>query len=261
MKKTLFFLMICVLLAGYVQAGIEWKVKSVTQGQSKKDYLEMEMHMFAQDGNVRQEFVSVNQKNQFYGPGVYWLYLAKENKLYLVNEQEKSYSEIPFDYLFKIGESLGKLIQVTVENPEVKLEKLGSETILNYPCNHYKLSTVYDIEVKVAIIKTRSRDYVEREIWATPAIKLAEMGDPFRGRDFKTGFPDVDQLVEKQMKAEGEMGFPLKIISTTVSEDKKGRRKEKSRTEQEVTLVQIRQIPAEMFSIPAGFSPVQLLEQ
>ena len=40
---------------------------------------------------------------------------------------------------------------------------------------------------------------------------------------------DLDNLIEKQMKAEANLGFPLKTISVTTSIDKKGNSKEKSR--------------------------------
>jgi hypothetical protein len=82
---------------------------------------------------------------------------------------------------------------------------------------------------------------------------MAEMGEAFRYRDFKTGMEDLDNLIEKQMKAEANLGFPLKTISVTTSIDKKGNSKEKSRMTQEVLSLSTRNLSASTFEIPADF--------
>ena len=83
----------------------------------------------------------------------------------------------------------------------------------------------YDMEVKIAIIKSKSHEKVEKETWSTPKFKgMAEMAESFRFRDFKTGMEDLDNLIEQQMKAEAGLGFPLKMVTVNTSSRQEGQR-------------------------------------
>ncbi len=76
------------------------------------------------------------------------------------------------------------------------------------PCQHSKLLMEYDMEVKIAIIKSKSHEKIEKEVWSTPKFKgMAEMAEAFRFRDFKTGMEDLDNLIEAADEGRGRAGI------------------------------------------------------
>jgi hypothetical protein len=240
-------------------AGVEWRAKTVTEAQAKGQSNTVVQQFFAQGGNVKIVFESVADENEMYQKGSYWLFKAADSALYLVNPTEKTYSRLPLNAMMQMVGVVGKLVKIKIKNPVVNSEKLGSETVLGYPCLHSKMLMEYDMEVKIAIIKSKSHVKIEKEVWSTPKIKaMAEMAESFRFRDFKTGMEDLDKLIEEQMKAEAELGFPLKMITVNTSIDKKGKAKETSRQTMEVLSIGSKTLPASFFEIPAGYEEKQM---
>ena len=187
------------------------------------------------------------------------LFKAKDSVLYMVNPAEKTFSQLPMNAIFQMTGVAGKLIKIKIKNPVLNNEKLGTAMVLGYPCQHSKQLMEYDMEVKVVFIKSKSHVKIEKEVWSTPKIKaMAEMAESFRFRDFKTGMEDLDNLIEEQMKADAEMGFPLKMITVNTSIDKKGNAKEASRQTMEVLSVGSKTFPASFFEIPSGYEEKQI---
>jgi hypothetical protein len=259
MKKSILvslFIMAFVLSAF---AGVEWRAKNVTESETKGQSNTIVMQVFAQGGNVKQVFESVADENEMFQKGSYWLFKAADSSIYLVNPSEKTYSRLPLNAMVQMAGVVGKLVKIKVKNPVINSEKMGTETVLGYPCLHSKLLMEYDMEVKIAIIKSKSHEKIEKEVWSTSKFTaMAEMAEAFRFRDFKTGIEDLDTLIETQMKAEAELGFPLKMVTVTTSIDKKGKAKEKSRQTMEVLSLGSKNLPASFFEIPAGYEEKQM---
>jgi hypothetical protein len=259
MKKAMLTGLLVLIFAASVCAGVEWKARTVTQSEAKGQSNTIVMDVFAQGGNVKQVFGSVAYENEMFQKGSYWLFKAADDSLYLVNPAEKTYSRLPLNAMMQVAGVVGKLVKIKIKNPDISLEKLGSEAVLGYPCQHTKLHMEYDVEVKIAIIKSKSHEKVEKEAWSTPKFRgMEEMAEAFRFRDFKTGIEDLDNLIEKQMKAEAGLGFPLKMVTVTTSIDKKGKEKEKSRQVMEVLSLGSKNLPASFFEIPAGYTEKSL---
>jgi hypothetical protein len=253
MKRS-FIVILLVIFAMTAFAGVEWKTKTVTEAQAKGQSNTIVMQVCASNGNVKQIFEEVGKENEMFQKGSYWLFKAKDNALYMVNPAEKTYSQLPMNAIFQMAGVAGKLIKIKIKNPVINNEKLGTATVLGYPCLHSKQLMEYDMEVKVVFIKNKSHVKIEKEIWSTSKIKaMAEMAESFRFRDFKTGMEDLDNMIEEQMKADAELGFPLKMITVNTSIDKKGNEKETSRQTMEVLSVGSKNFPASFFEIPAGY--------
>ncbi|MBN2347118.1 MAG: DUF4412 domain-containing protein [Candidatus Aminicenantes bacterium] len=260
MKKALMIGLFVVVFAVSAYAGVEWKARTVTQAQAKGQSNTVVMLVSAQGGNVRQLFESVAYENEMFRKGSYWLFKAADETLYLVNPEEKTYSRLPLNAIMQMAGVVGKLVKVKIKNPVVNMEKLGTETLLGYPCQHSRMLMEYDMEVKVAIIKSKSHEKIEKEVWATPRLKaMEEMAEAFRFRDFKTGMEDLDTLIEEQVKAEAGLGFPLKMVTVSTSVDKKGRAKEKSRQIMEVLSLGKKSYPASFFEIPGGYTEKSIM--
>jgi len=259
MKKMLWIGLIIFAFAISSYAGVEWKARTVTQAEAKGQSNTIVMQVFAQGGNVKQLFESVAYESEMFQKGSYWLFKAADEALYLVNPTEKTYSRLPLNAMMQMAGVVGKLVKIKIKNPVVNLEKLGTETVMGYSCQHTKLLMEYDVEVKIAIIKSKSHEKVEKEAWSTPKFRgMEEMAETFRFRDFKTGMEDLDNLIEQQMKAEAGLGFPLKVVTVTTSVDKKGNAKEKSRQVMEVLSLSSKNFPASFFEIPAGYEEKQM---
>jgi len=258
MKRT-FIVILLVIFAMTAFAGVEWRTKTVTEAQAKGQSNTIVMQVYASGGNVKQVFESVADENEMFQKGSYWLFKAKDSVLYMVNPAEKTYSQLPMNAIFQMTGVAGKLIKIKIKNPVINNEKLGTATVLGYSCLHSKQLMEYDMEVKVVFIKNKSHVKIEKEIWSTSKIKaMAEMAESFRFRDFKTGMEDLDNMIEEQMKADAELGFPLKMITVNTSIDKKGNEKETSRQTMEVLSVGNKTFPASFFEIPAGYEEKQI---
>lgn len=255
MKKSILISMFILIFAASSFAGVQWKARTVTQADAKGQSNTIVQEIFAQGGNVKMVFETVANENEMYQKGSYWLFKAADSSFYLVNPTEKTYARLPMNAMVQMAGVVGKLVKIKIKNPVVNVEKLGTETVMGYPCQHSKMLMEYDMEVKIAIIKSKSHEKVEKETWSTPKFKgLEEMAESFRLRDFKTGMEDLDALVEQQMKAEADLGFPLKMITVNTSVGKKGVAKEKSRQVMEVLSLGNKNLPASFFEIPAGYT-------
>ncbi len=260
MKKAILIGLFIFILAASAFAGVEWKTRIVTQAEAKGQSNTVVQQVFAQGGNVKMVFESVAYENEMFKKGSYWLFKAADDSLYMVNPEEKTYARLPINAMMQVAGVVGKLVKIKIKNPVINVEKLGTETILGYPCQHSKMLMEYDMEVKVAIIKSKSHEKIEKETWSTPRFRgLEEMAESFRFRDFKTGMEDLDALIEQQMKAEAGLGFPLKMITVTTSIGKKGKEKEKSRQVLEVLSLGSKNLPASFFEIPAGYSETSII--
>jgi|WetSurMetagenome_2_1015567.scaffolds.fasta_scaffold32652_2 hypothetical protein len=255
MKKAILTGLLILILAASAFAGVEWKARTITTAEAKGQSNTIIMQVFAQGGNVKQVFENVAFENEMFKKGTYWLFKAADETLYMVNPEEKTYSRLPLNAMMQMAGVVGKLVKIKIKNPVVNVEKLGTEAVLGYPCLHSKMLMEYDMEVKIAIIKSKSHEKIEKETWSTPKFRgMAEMAESFRLRDFKTGMEDLDALIEQQMKAEAGLGFPLKMVTVTTSVDKKGNAKEKSRAVMEVLSLGNKVLPASFFEIPAGYT-------
>lgn len=259
MKKTILIGLFIMIFAVSAFAGVEWKTKLVTEAQAKGQSNTIVTQVFAAGGNVKQVFESVADENEMFKKGSYWLFKAADESLYLVDPAEKTYARLPLNAMMQMAGVVGKLVKIKIKNPVVNSEKLGTETVLGYACQHSKQLMEYDMEVKIAFIKSKSHVKIEKEIWSTPKIKaMAEMGEAFRFRDFKTGIEDLDKLIEEQVKADAGLGFPLKMITVNTTIDKKGNAKETSRQTLEVLSVGSKNFPAAFFEIPSGYEEKQM---
>ncbi|MBN2400429.1 MAG: DUF4412 domain-containing protein [Candidatus Aminicenantes bacterium] len=259
MKKIIFVIFLVFTFTATSFAGVQWRTRTVTEAEAKGQSNTIIMQVYASGGNVKQVFESVDKENDMFRKGSYWLYQAKDNILYMVNPEEKTYSRLPMNALIQMTGAVGKLVKIKISNPVVKNEKLGSAPVLGYPCRHSRQLVEYDMEVKIAIIKNRSHEKIEKEVWSTPSFKgMAEMGEAFRFRDFKTGIEDLDNLIEKQMKADAELGFPLKMITVNTSVNKKGKSKVTQRQTMEVLSLGSKSLHASFFAVPSGYEEKQM---
>lgn len=256
-KSGFFWVLFLVLQTGLVFAGIEWQTRTVFKsGEKETNYILS--HLYAQGGNVREEFIEIGKKSDpSRKEGGYWIYRSRTNNVIIVDPEEKTYMEVDMDKILQIGGAIAKLVKITITNPSVEVSKLGSEVLGKHRCDHLLIKTSYDIETKVAFIKSKNHVEEIKEIWATDDIPSIEVAAGFRKKSFKTGLEDLDRLIEKEMQTQKDIGFVLKSIITQKNTDKKGKT-EINITEMNVTDITFKNYPDEFFEVPEGYKKIEL---
>jgi hypothetical protein len=250
------------MLSVFSLAGIEWTSKITTEGKKNRDNNLVTAHIYAQKGNLKQVFQEVSREDSFRIKNGYWLFKADEENIYIVNEEEKSYTELSLDSLLQMTGFIGQLVKIQILDHTIDSETLGNETIAGYNCNHLKLTTDYTMKMKIAFIKKTMKIHEVKEIWATSKLKgFDEINAAFLKKDFKTGIPDLDELIKKQMESQGKIGFPLKTITQTVQYSKKGKVTGDTTTTMEVSGINIKNFPNSFFEIPQDYQGVEAQEK
>ena len=112
--------------------------------------------------------------------------------------------------------------------------------------------------MKILIVKQTINVHEEKEIWGTSKIPgLDDINPGFLKKEFKTGIPDLDEMIQKDMEQQKKIGFPLKVITNTQHKDKKGKVKDESTTVMTVTAIDAKDFPSSFFEIPANYDRVE----
>ena len=251
-KSLLMAAVVLAIQAAGLFAGVEWqsKITDTVKGKAKITLV----HTYAQAGNVRQDFVDVKtDANPFMKEGSYWLYKGESDKVMVVDSQEKTYMEVPLESLTQMAGAMGQIVKMTITEPKVEAVAKGKETVAGYECDHLQINSSYKMETKIAFMKMQTAVEQSQELWATKAIDIKELAASFKRKSFRTGFTDLDVLMEKQMQAYKDLGFTVKSITTTKNTDNKGK-SEVNVQQMDVTEVTSKNLDASLFEIPAGFT-------
>lgn len=262
MKRTILSLLSVMGLVLSLDAGVVWKTKTVTDGQNKAQRNEILSTTFAQGGDVRQQFEEVKRKDNLHGEKIWWLYKNRDKTLYIVNDKEKSILPMSIDGMLQMAGALGELVKVKISDSSAKVEDLGSETIMGFPCRHVRISREYTMNMKIVVVNKTVIIQEVRDVWGSREVKgMAEIGASYLGKDLRTGFEELDQLIEKEAKLMEGVGFPLKSISRQTQFSKKGKETGTTTTTMEVLSMELKGLDAAMFELPEGYETVSLLPQ
>lgn len=254
-KRITLFLVLAAFLAVEMFAGAQWVTTIKTSGKNKKLNNDIEAHVFAQGGNVKQVWKGVANENMFYVQDGYWLYKAKENTIYMVNPQKKSYMAMSVDAMLQLTGAMGQLVKIEILEHTINVENLPGETVAGFACSHIKVTSQYTMKIKVAIFKQTMQIKEEKEIWATKAMPgMDELHNAFKNKDFKTGIDSLDELIKKEMEQMQALGFPVKTNTLRITMDKKGKVTDETTTVMEITNVKQATFSPDTFEIPAGYA-------
>lgn len=262
MKKILTILILICLLSFFSYAGIEWTSKITTEGKKKEDSSQITAHVYAQAGDLKQVFTEVSREDNFYMKNGYWLFKADDENIYIVNDEKKSYMVLSLDSLLQLTGMLGQLLKIEILDSTIDSQTLAKETVAGYSCNHIRLTSDYTMKMKIVFIKKTIKVHEVKDIWATPNLKsFNELNKSFLKKNFKSGFSDLDDLIKQQMEKQGEIGFPLKMITYTVQSSTKGKVMSETTSTMEVTDIQAKNFPKTFFEVPAGYQKEEPQEQ
>ena len=258
MKRILVLSIMICFFTVFSFGGVEWITSIKTVGKGKKANNEIDAHAYAQAGNVKQVFEGVVNEDMFHSQDGYWLYRSNEDNIYIVNDKKHNYMIISMDGLLQMTGMLGQLVKIEILDHTINTEVLPDETLLGYPCTHLKVTTDYTMKIKIAFIKKKMSIHEEKEVWGTTQMPgLKEINPGFLKKEFKTGIPDLDEMIQKQVEQQKQIGFPLKTISHTFHKDKKGNLKNETVTTMTVSKIESKNFPEAFFEIPANYDHVE----
>jgi len=263
-KKVKLTLIVFLLSIGFVFAGAEWTLKTVTTSTKKHGPNSTIIAKVFTDGvNIRQQFVEIKSKNSkespYEGEDVYWLYRGKEDVIYVVNTKDKTYTAVSLDTMLQMTRAIGKIVKFEIKDYNIKKTILPDEVVNGFKCKHVKLYITYKMKMKIAFIKKTVNVEEEKELWGSKDFKyFKNMESAFIKKNFKTGFEELDDAIQQEVNITKDLGFPIKTIEVSIDRDKKGKIKGKTITTTELLNVKVKNFSKSFFEIPKDY---QLMER
>ena len=257
------FVGLAIFLAATVpcSAGIRYKATTRTEAEKGRGNNTVEVEGWVSGDNAKVVFLQ-SGGNPITKKGAYMLTKNGGKTLYLVDPEEKTYSE--FDLSAMLGmvggimNGMGPMLKIQFTDP--KVEKLSEEdggAVLGVPTKHYKYRTSYGMTVKVFGMGNATDVVQEQDVWTTTSLADSGLGVWLRAEPPKTGNTEFDKLISSEM--ERYSGFPLKMVTVSTSTQKKGNKQEVTRQTMEVTQLDAKaSVPESTFEIPAGYKETQL---
>ncbi len=261
MKNLRVLVLLFVFMSSLAFAGVEYVSKITTTSDKKSMNYEMTSTLYAQDGDVKQVYKNVpkSQRAIIMEDG-YWLYKGKENTLYIVNDKEKTVTPMSLDAMMQMAGMAGQLVKIEISDHQVKTEDLGKENVLGFSCDHIRITSEYTMLMKIAFIKKTMHINEVKDIWATNDLKFVQdINRAFYEKDFKTGWEDLDKMIEREMKVMKKIGFPMKTVTHTIQKNKKGKVGSDQTTTMEILEMKANSFPASFFEVPKDYQKASMM--
>lgn len=187
--------------------------------------------------------------------GSYLLTTDAGATLYLVNPQERSYTEMDLEGLFNMVGNVMNAVGgvVRMEFTDFKKEKVSEapgESILGYPTTHHHFDTGYTMSMAVLGMRNETHTETEYHIWCTPGFDAAGFHVWLRPDRFRTGHEELDQLIAQEYVSQDCL--PLRTRAIETRSGNRGR-STTTTTTTEVTVLREEQAPAGTFELPADY--------
>lgn len=255
---------IAILLAAAVPASAGIRYKAVTKtaaegGKGNNSTIEVEGWV---SGDSAKVVFLQSGGNPVTKKGAYMLTKNGGKTLYLVDPEEKTYSEFDLSALLgtmgAIMNGMGPMLKIQFTDPKVeKISEGDGGTILGLPTKHYKHKTSYGMTVKVFGMGNTTDVVQEQDVWTTTSLTDAGLSAWLRAEPPKTGNAEFDKLISSEMGRFS--GFPLKMVTVSTSTQKKGNKQQVTRQTMEVTELDAKAaVPDSTFEIPAGYEQTQI---
>lgn len=253
MKRALIVLALT-LTAALAAADMTYTFKGTSWSDASNDKVLSNGKAFLKEpAFFRIEFTE--STNPLMGTGTYMI--SNDGKtILLVNPKEKTYSKLDMEALLKMAQSLGGMMEMKVENPKATNARGTQDmAVAGLPAKHYVMDTSYTLKVKVLFMKSSSQVSSHKDLWYTESFPVMVM-DYFQAKSVKTGFGELDKLIElEKTKVPGVL---VKSKTTSENKDDKGK-VTKNYDEFEITAWEKASLGADLFQVPAGYKETPML--
>lgn len=258
-SRTITLALLCALAAMPAFAGIHYKSVNKNQDANGKSLGDMSVEGWVSGNNARVEVKESN--NPILQKGAYLVTKDGGKTIYMVNPQEKAYSEWDMQAMMGAAgamlNSMGPLVKMEFSDPKVeKLAEDAGPTIAGLPTRHFKYRTSYSMKMKVMGMGQESNVVSEQDLWVTDKINDAALGIWLRNTPPKTGNEQLDKLIDSEI---GKVsGYPMKMVTVSTSTNKKGKATV-TRSTMEVTELDTNATVNASFDVPAGYEEVPMM--
>ncbi len=261
MRRLAAVLIVGMLSAGSAFAGLHYRARTYQEGANTAKQMNMTVEAWIDGPNAKILFQESG--NPFMTKGTYLLTSDGGQTLYLVDPEERTYSEWDLDAILQMAgnvmQSMGPMLNFKFENPRVEtlLAEDGGK-IHGYSTVHHRFRTTYTMHMKIMGMKRSQEHQSVQDIWSTDDIDHEAFGVWLKREPPDMGDAGLQELI--QAEQEKIKGFPLKTVDEVITTDKKGRQ-QVTRTITEVEELKETGIAAATYEIPAGFQQVDMMPQ
>ena len=211
---------------------------------------------------------SAGGKDTYGGQGSYFIVKNGGEVMYMVSPKDKQYMKWDMAAMLagmsKVVNAVGGFVKMQVSDVHIDAHDLGAgETVQGYPTRHYRMTQNYTMSASVFGHKSVTKTSSTVDYYFAPGLKIANpfvansqqmaamsQFDMFNNSDFKTQMAAATAALPKG-------GVPLKMVTTNVNTDDKGKQ-ETSTTTMEMINFTKTNVPASTFEMPAGYTEVQM---
>ncbi len=259
MKKLTLLTLSTLFLISTLAADFSWKSKIVNKDARKgKVQSEVVMKYRASKGKIRIDFEKLKGNNkQGYQKNTYWIF--KNNTIYIVNDKQKTVMPMSIDAALQMSAMAGKIVKIRIEDHKINKKVLAPQAVAGIKCKHIKLKKQYKMKMKIAIIKKQMNMESDQELWLSSNVPMKkDLSSAFLKKDYKTGFKDLDKMIEKEMAAYGKHGFIMKSIEKTTTKNKKGKVKGVVLTTTTISDIRRENFKSSIFEVPKNYETYQM---
>ena len=252
-KRVFTLIALCLVCAMPALAGIHYKSRTHQEGKGASKQMDMTVEGWVDGDNAK--IVFTESRNDLMGKGSYLLTTDGGKVLYLVDPEEKTYTEWDLNAMMNMAgaalESMGGMFQMEFSDPEVEklLEESGG-TIVGLPTTHYRYRTAYTMDMKIMGMKRSQAVETVQDIWSTEELADPALGVWLKREPPTMGNTGLEKVIEAEMSK--MKGFPLKTIDESISTGQKGKQ-QVTKTTTEVFELDQTSISPDIFEIPAGY--------
>jgi hypothetical protein len=211
---------------------------------------------------------STGGQEAFGGKGTYFIVKDGGQVMYLVVPKDKQYMKWDMMSMMagmsKVVNAMGSLVKMQMSDVKIDAQDLGAgETVQGYPTRHIRMVQNYTVSASVFGKKSTTKSESTVDYYFAPTLKIANpfvtnsqqmammsQFDMFNNPDYKSQMAAANAKLPKN-------GVPLKMITTTVSTDDKGK-KETSTAVMEMVNFKAANVPSSEFAIPSGYTEIQM---
>ena len=255
-KSTVALILLAVIAASAASAGNYYEAVTTTEDQRAGDS-EMTVSVWVDGESTKIQFAE-GEEVGFFGPGTYMVTTDAGESLYLVNDEEQTYSTFNLGQMMNSMGQMGDMFKIEFTDfYSEKISEGSGEDILGYSTRHLRFRSGYTMNMSIMGMKQEQKVDMDQEVWITDAFDPMAFIVWLRPDKRMGGmFEGLDEMMEQQFNAVD--GVPLRSVMHMTNTGKKGKTTT-SVTTTEVTALREESVDPAIFQIPAGYQEVQLM--
>lgn len=204
----------------------------------------------------------------FGGKGSYFIVKDAGKEMLLVDPGQKQYMKWDIANMFagmsKVLNAVGGLMKMEISEVKIDAQDLGAgPTVQGYPTRHVRMVQNYTVSARMFGKTRKSRSEATTDYYFAPSLRIANpfvsnsqqmammaQFDMFKNPEYQSQMAAANAKLPKK-------GVPLKMVTSTVTTDEKGKQ-ETSVSTMEMVNFKAGNIPASTFAVPSDYKMVEM---